>query len=249
MPAPPPTSSPGPRAPCPASPTPPVLPLVPGFGRPPDLDRPLPDAAAVRLLVVPDSAPPYDDEPRAAGRAGRDGDPAGPPSPGRRPGDPRRPAAPPDGGADPAARWPSQFAHVLAETLAGARPPQQITPWTTERARRQIRQIGPQLGAGSLPRVRRVVTCSPAADVVEMTVIVRFGWSGTGHGARARDARRGPRGGCAPRSRQRDGGAELAACIGGLPVTRVAVALLELPPGATRARGVPAHPAMPGAVP
>src|SRR5258708_23303118 len=39
-----------------------VLPLVPGLDRPPARKRPLPDAAAVRLVVVPDSAPPYDDE-------------------------------------------------------------------------------------------------------------------------------------------------------------------------------------------
>ena len=39
-----------------------VLPLVPGFGRPPAERRPLPDAVAVRMLAIPDSAPPYDDE-------------------------------------------------------------------------------------------------------------------------------------------------------------------------------------------
>src|ERR1700733_2178751 len=40
-----------------------VLPLVPGFARPPARRRPLPDAVAVRMLPIPDSAPPYDDEP------------------------------------------------------------------------------------------------------------------------------------------------------------------------------------------
>ena len=45
-----------------------VLPLVPGITRrprgkrrPPG-ERPLPDAVAVRMLAIPDSAPPYDDE-------------------------------------------------------------------------------------------------------------------------------------------------------------------------------------------
>jgi hypothetical protein len=79
----------------------------------------------------------------------------------------RGPAAPPG--------WPSQFAQVLAETLAGSRPPRQIKPWTTERARRHIQHLGPLLAAGEQPRVRRVVTYRPSADVVEMTVIVGIG--------------------------------------------------------------------------
>ena len=45
-----------------------VLPLVPGSARPPVPRRPLPDATAVRLLPVPDSAPPYDDEVTDGGR-------------------------------------------------------------------------------------------------------------------------------------------------------------------------------------
>jgi hypothetical protein len=64
---------------------------------------------------------------------------------------------------------------VLAETLAGSRPPRQITPWTTEQARRHIRQLGPMLSAAQRPRVRRVMTSCPAADVVEMTAVVVFG--------------------------------------------------------------------------
>ncbi len=38
--------------------------------------------------------------------------------------------------------WPSRFAQVLAETLAGSRPPAQIAPWTTERALSRIRRLG-----------------------------------------------------------------------------------------------------------
>src|ERR1022692_1568621 len=51
-----------------------VLPLVPGFARPPAERRPLPDAVAVRMLAIPDSAPPYDDELAAGRRPGRAGD-------------------------------------------------------------------------------------------------------------------------------------------------------------------------------
>ena len=184
-----------------------VLPLVPGITRrrPPG-SRPLPDAVAaavtVRMLGIPDSAPPYDDEvgagapagpsaarmlPRPAGQtppAGQDQagrpsagqPPGGQPSPaghvaGQRPagaGSPDRiPAAPPC--------WPGKFAQVLAETLAGARPPRQLAPWTTDRARRHIQRLGPLLAAGEQPRVRRVVTFQPTADVVEMTVVVGVG--------------------------------------------------------------------------
>jgi Family of unknown function (DUF6459) len=78
--------------------------------------------------------------------------------------------------------WPSQFAQVLAETLAGARPPGQLAKWTTERARSRIRSLGPTLTVGQQlaghrvqPRVHRVVTSQPAAGVVEMSVVVGFG--------------------------------------------------------------------------
>lgn len=156
-----------------------VLPLVPGFERTPARTRPLPDAAAVRLIVVPDSAPPFDDG-RPVTQAGRREpaetlqalqarqrvgmSPPATPSPGRR-----------RGGQPAAAGWPSQFAQVLAETLAGSRPQEQITPWTTDQARRLIRQIGPMLAAGPVPRVRRVLTSRPAEGVVEMTVVVGCG--------------------------------------------------------------------------
>ena len=155
-----------------------VLPLVPGFERTPARTRPLPDAAAVRLVAVPDSAPPYD-EGRAVTPAGRRESPEplrahdrpklsspGAPAPGRN----RR------GGREAAAAgWPSQFAQVLAETLAGSRPQGQITPWTTEQARRLIRQLRPTLAAGPVPRVRRVLASRPAEGVVEMTVVVGCG--------------------------------------------------------------------------
>ncbi len=149
-----------------------VLPLVPGFERNPPRTRPLPDASAVRLIEVPDAAPPYDDG--AMTPPGNPG-PAGPRAP-ERPGTPS-PRAPGPGSSRQAAAaaWPSQFAQVLAETLAGSRPQGQISPWTTDQARRLIRQLRPMLAAGPTPRVRRVVTSRPAAGVVEMTVVVGCG--------------------------------------------------------------------------
>jgi hypothetical protein len=158
-----------------------VLPLVPGFERTPARARPLPDAAAVRLLAVPDTAPPYDDAPatrpeqeRAEGCGAAWTEERG----SLRPSDEGRRRLKAPGGertANTAPGWPSQFAQVLAETLAGSRPQGQITPWTTDQARRLIRQLGPMLAAGSAPRVRRVVASRPAAGVVEMTVVVGCG--------------------------------------------------------------------------
>ena len=203
----------------------------PGCACPPGQSRPLPDPAAVRLCLVPDSAPPYDAPalPPArvrwlavaasagagaggagAGRgaaeggqqeagAGQQAEPArlatqaGHPEPAGRseqaghtelpassgqPGSSRRPgssAGAPAGQAGPGAVWPNRFAQALAETLAGTRPQRQMDRWTTERARAHIRRLGAQLSAGQQPRIRRVITTSPAPGVVEMTVIAGFG--------------------------------------------------------------------------
>ena len=165
-------------------------PRAPARPRPPAGPRPLPDPAAVRLCLIPDSAPPYDAEVAAAGPPGRAADPGainrephssrpgapgwadapgpvGPPNAPGPPGPPKPPAPPPS--------WPGQFAQVLAETLAGSRPPRQLVPWTTERARDRIRRLGPLFSAGPQPRVRRVVTCHPTADAMEMAVVVGLG--------------------------------------------------------------------------
>jgi hypothetical protein len=64
---------------------------------------------------------------------------------------------------------------VLAETLAGSRPPRQIVPWTTQQAREHIQRLGPRMASVQRPRVRRVVTYRPASDVMEMAVVVGFG--------------------------------------------------------------------------
>jgi Family of unknown function (DUF6459) len=76
---------------------------------------------------------------------------------------------------NPAGDWPSQFAQVLSETLAGSRPAQQLTPWTTEQARKRIRELGPMLATDQRPKVRRVLTSAPAAGVLELTAVVGFG--------------------------------------------------------------------------
>ena len=108
--------------------------------------------------------------------SGRGRNPGGPAR--RRPrdtdGGPRsgRAGSTPEGDGD---RWPSQFAQVLAETLAGSRPASQIAPWTTERARAHIRRLGPLLAVGQRPRVQRVLTSRPVEDVVEVSVVVGFG--------------------------------------------------------------------------
>ncbi len=116
--------------------------------------------------------------PRAAGGQ-REGQPArdGTPAVARLPA--AAPGVPPDvphgvpHGAPPG--WQSRFAQVLAETLAGARPPQQMVPWTTAEALDRIRRLGPQLASQQRPRIRRVLTSVPATDVLEMAVVVGFG--------------------------------------------------------------------------
>src|SRR5258706_725657 len=144
--------------------------------------RPLPDAQAVRTRIVSDAAPPYDDATTAGASAPgetpavrsakvaivvQSGDSA----------DEQTGFARRTGRAQPAVlgRWPSQFAQILAETLAGSRPSRQLAPWTTEQARKQISELGPLFSGARQPRVRRVLISSPIQGVVEMTVIVDYG--------------------------------------------------------------------------
>ena len=144
--------------------------------------RPLPDAQAVRTRIVPDAAPPYDDATTAVASAQGE-TPAvrsakvaivvqSDDSADEQTGFARR-----TGRAQPAVlgRWPSQFAQVLAETLAGSRPSRQLAPWTTEQARKRISELGPLFSGARQPRVRRVLISSPIQGVVEMTVIVDYG--------------------------------------------------------------------------
>ncbi len=206
-----------------------LLPERPGCPKAPGEHRPLPDPAAVRLCLVPDSAPPYDDEIPAGGppcpgwggvgparlvdgdqpvdgdhpvdeaprgsrpMAGTTAMPATattrPPATGRpgtdEPGTGRLGTGGPRTGEPGPGRsaagdglmpgWQSRFAQVLAETLAGSRPPRQIQPWTTQQAREHIQRLGPRMASVQRPRVRRVVTYRPASDVMEMAVVVGFG--------------------------------------------------------------------------
>ena len=145
-------------------------PTGPGCPKAPGGHRPLPDPVAVRLCRIPDPAPPYDGEtpPGTRPAAPGTGAPANPDDP-----RPRQDSPGPAPSGFPG--WPSRFAQVLAETLAGSRPPDQMVPWTTELARVHIQRLGPRLASGQRPRVRRVVTFHPTSDVMEMTVVVGFG--------------------------------------------------------------------------
>ncbi|HEY2640220.1 MAG TPA: Rv3235 family protein [Streptosporangiaceae bacterium] len=131
----------------------PDLPAGPGVG------------SAVRTLIVPAAAPPFDDDPDSDETAASAPDEADKPTYSAA-GD----SAPPGSGG-----WPSQFAQVVAETLAGSRPARQLAPWTTEQARRRISQLGPILMTDQRPRVRRIVTSAPSEDVLELTAVVGYG--------------------------------------------------------------------------
>jgi hypothetical protein len=148
----------------------PASPVAPRRSRRAAARRPLHDAQPIRALAVPDLAPPFDDsEPARSSTEASEPLPDGHGTtvPGTSRSDPQR--------AQVAGTWPSQFAQVLSETLAGSRPASHLTPWTTERARERISQLGPLLAASRQPRVRRVIITSPVQGVLEMTVIVDIG--------------------------------------------------------------------------
>jgi hypothetical protein len=102
--------------------------------------------------------------------------------------DPGLPPCPPprDGGAAQAAAIapcqpspcqpsPHQFALLIVETLAGVRPARQLAPLLSKRAAIQLHRLRPLFSANRRPRVLRVLTSAPAADVVEMTLVVETG--------------------------------------------------------------------------
>lgn len=149
-----------------------VVRRIPAPGR-----KPLPDAVAIHIIAVPDAAPPYDDalpetrrrQPASSSNAADVGRAIAAVAAAS-----RVPAGRP-GQSQFAGHWPSQFAQVLAETLAGSRSPSQLAPWTTQQTRRRISQLGPVLSTAHRPRVKRVIVTSPAGGVLEMTVIVGLG--------------------------------------------------------------------------
>ncbi len=71
--------------------------------------------------------------------------------------------------------WSRQFALLLAEVLAGARPLRQVLPWTTERARGHLDKLIPLFSGGQRPRLQRVIMSRPTRDAIEMTVVVGVG--------------------------------------------------------------------------
>jgi hypothetical protein len=149
-------------------------------------------ADAIRALAVPQVAPPYDDAAARAddtdeGNGGRLAAatwiPRGLGGPAKDPGWPASPhcteqradRGDPDNHRAADEAWPRQFAQALAETLAGSRPQRQLAPWTTEQARRQVRQLGPLFATGERPVVRRIMTAAPASGVLELTAVVGSG--------------------------------------------------------------------------
>jgi hypothetical protein len=148
----------------------------------------------VRLVKVPDAAPPYDCQvhgghcPAPAGQIvaeptngtadavpGGRAPPAGlaPPARGPRPVAPAVAAAPV--AVDLTAAWPRRLAIVIVEVLAGVRPERQLVVLATDRVRARVAGLAPLLACDQRPRITRIVTSRPAAQVVEMTVVANFG--------------------------------------------------------------------------
>ena len=145
----------------------------------------------LRLVKVPDAAPPYDCQIHGARCPARcpgqtvaatvDGAPAAhapqlaaPPAGVPSLGAPSL-GAPSVGGADLTSAWPRQLAVVIVEVLAGVRPDRQLIVLATDRVRARIAGLAPLLACDQRPRITRIVTSRPAARVVEMTVVVNFG--------------------------------------------------------------------------
>lgn len=161
----------------PSWPTPDEIPCA-GLERDPCLggDRACDDLPALQLVKVPDWGQPFDDEllprPTAAmgivSVAGVTGQPLA--------GAARAFASPARGAGtqrlDGSGEWSRQFARLLAEALAGARPIRQILPWTSERARVHLRNLQPLFASGQRLRVLRVIATRPTQEVIEMTVVV-----------------------------------------------------------------------------
>ena len=152
-------------------------------------------AATMRLVKVPDAAPPYDCDTHGAGcqaapatrkrtrdarqsgsTAGQDRSAGGRARAARKAANVQPPAPRAAAGvAATAAGWPGQFAQVIVEILGGSRPARQLIPLTTERTRGQISQLMSYVSAGQRPKVKRVVVSRPTDQVMEMTMIVCFG--------------------------------------------------------------------------
>ena len=184
----------------PSAPTPDPAAGMPPGSRPDSPPVPPGAFGGLRLIEVPVHWPPYDCEVHGTACLAAHEVPVTSPGPGLEPGAAEPPGAPgafgvprmlgnfgPPGTpvefsagraadrADPAIVWSRQFAQVIAEILAGARSPRQLTPWTTERVRARVGQLSQTLMPGQKPRIRRIVTSRPTARVIEMTVVLGFG--------------------------------------------------------------------------
>jgi hypothetical protein len=88
---------------------------------------------------------------------------------------PLPPAEEPTPGLEQGPTLPGQFAVLLAEVLAGVRPVRQVAPWLSKRGTLHLHRLLPLFKTGNQPRVLRVLTTRPAANVVEMTIIAAIG--------------------------------------------------------------------------
>lgn len=155
-----------------------------------DDEEPLPadGLSSIRLLPLPETGPPFDDDltgnavAGTGARAAAAGARAKPVDPGVRQALPAPPGAAraadsagPSADGDPDGEWARRFARLLTEALAGARPARQILPCMSDRARVQFRVLTPLFDGGQRPRVLRVIATRPARDVIEMTVVAVLG--------------------------------------------------------------------------
>ena len=141
----------------------------------------------LRLVKVPDAAPPYDCQVHGARCPARGGptvaaaadvasaEHAAPAERAAPAGLAAPVAAPPAVAADLTTAWPRRLATVIVEVLAGVRPDRQLVALATERVRARIAGLAPLLACDRRPRITRIVTSRPAARVVEMTVVANFG--------------------------------------------------------------------------
>jgi hypothetical protein len=134
------------------------------------------DLSALRLVPVPDVGPPFDGELQAAAPVGVTAGRSWAQELGAvaEAADPVI-NTPGVGGLESPGEWPRQFARLLTEALAGARPVRQILPWTSERARGHLHRLMPLFAGGQRPRVVRVIATRPTRQVIEMTVVLSVG--------------------------------------------------------------------------
>lgn len=131
----------------------------------------VPEIPALRLAAVPVGTPPYDDEP---GGGPQLAEPAGAAGTAAAAGTVAAPATGPEtaGAAGALAR---QYAQAIIEAIAGTRPFRQVTGSATEPVQAQIQRLIPLLRTDTAPRIRRILTSRPDANVVEVTAIAAFG--------------------------------------------------------------------------